>query len=219
MASMSVSFGGGYLRTKLELIRLKRAVRTAQRVYKILEDKRDVLVRRLNELIDEAQSLREQLQTPVSEMYDSLVDAYLTMGANVVESIAFTIPESVEVNVSSFTMMGISIPTIEVEEKPLKLQYGLADTTVSLDEVSKKVRVVMGLLCRAAATESAVFRIADELKKTQRLLNALEYVVIPRYMEAIKNITMVLDESERDYFVKLKHIKRTLEKRKLVVAS
>ncbi|MCS6788738.1 MAG: V-type ATP synthase subunit D, partial [Aigarchaeota archaeon] len=70
---MSVSFGGGYLRTKLELLRLRRSLRTAERVYRILEDKRDVLVRRINELIDEAQELREALNAKLSEAYQELI--------------------------------------------------------------------------------------------------------------------------------------------------
>ncbi|MCS7143217.1 MAG: V-type ATP synthase subunit D [Aigarchaeota archaeon] len=212
---MSVSFGGGYLRTKLELIRLRRSVRTAQRVYKILEDKRDVLVRHLNDMIDEAQQLREQVQGPLEDLYRSLIEAYLTLGANVVETISSTIPETMNVNVSSFSMMGISIPTLDVTGRQAKLEYGLAETNVNIDEVARKAQLVIKQLSKAAATESAIFRIAEELKKTQRLLNALEYVVIPRYMEAIRNISTVLDEAERDYFIKLKHIKRVLERRKI----
>ncbi|MEM4007348.1 MAG: V-type ATP synthase subunit D, partial [Nitrososphaerota archaeon] len=67
----------------------------------------------------------------------------------------------------------------------------------------------------AAEIENTIFRLAEELKKTQRLLNALEYVVIPRYEQAIKFISMTIEEREREEFVKLKHIKRSLEKRKL----
>jgi V/A-type H+-transporting ATPase subunit D len=71
-------------------------------------------------------------------------------------------------------------------------------------------------VCRAAAVESAIFRIAEELRRTQRLLNALEYVIMPRYKQAMKEISMALEEADRDYFVKLKHIKRVLERRKAV---
>lgn len=215
---MSVSFGGGYLKTKLELIRLRRSVRVAQRVYRILEDKRDVLVRRLNELIEEAQESRDRLTAPLSEAYYSILDAYMEIGPSVLDAISSTVPETLEASIGRYSMMGISFPTIEVSSQVAGIPYGFWDTGLRLDEAARKMRVIIPAICKAAATESAIFRLADELRKTQRLLNALENVVIPRYQEAIKNISMSLDESERDYFVKLKHIKAVLERRKIEAA-
>ncbi len=211
---MSVSFGGGYLKTKLELIRLKRSVRVAERVYKILEDKRDVLVARLNELIEQAQRHREQLIYMLSEAYSAIQDAYIRLGPTRFESIATTIPETLTIDINKYSMMGITIPTIEVAQNiETRYPYSIADTSISLDEAVRKMQTIIPMLCNAAATENAIFRIAEELRKTQRLLNALEYVVIPRYNSAIHEITMTLDEMERDYFTKLKHVKRMLEKR------
>ncbi|MEN3048141.1 MAG: V-type ATP synthase subunit D [Candidatus Caldarchaeales archaeon] len=211
---MSVAFGGGYLRTRLELLRLRRSLRTAERVYRILEDKRDVLVRRINELIDEAQELREALSAKLSEAYQELIAAYLKSGPGAIQTITSTLPETVKVKVGSYTMMGIQVPTVELEQASFPLPYGFLETSVHLDEASRKLRSVIGDVCRAAAIENAIFRIAEELKRTQRLLNALEYVIMPRYRSAIKEIAMSLEESDRDYFVKLKHIKRVLERRK-----
>ncbi|MCS7117646.1 MAG: V-type ATP synthase subunit D [Thaumarchaeota archaeon] len=216
---MSVSFGGGYLRTKLELLRLRRSLRTAERVYRILEDKRDVLVRRINELIDEAQELREALNAKLSEAYQELITAYLKSGPKTIQTITSTLPETLKVKVGSYTMMGIQVPTVELEEVSFPLPYGFLETSVHLDEASRKLRSVIGDICRAAAVENAIFRIAEELKRTQRLLNALEYVIMPKYRNAIKEIAMSLEESDRDYFVKLKHVKRVLERRKIGAAQ
>jgi V/A-type H+-transporting ATPase subunit D len=211
---MSVSFGGGYLKTRLELLRLKRSLRTAERVYRILEDKRDVLVRTLNELIDQAQELREAITGRLEEAYSDLSTAYVKCGPETTELIAKTLAESLSVKVRSYTLMGIQVPTVEVEETRFPLPYGFLETTAELDEAARKLRAVIPEVCKAAAVESAIFRIAEELRRTQRLLNALEYVIMPRYKQAMKEISMALEEADRDYFVKLKHIKRVLERRK-----
>ncbi|MDJ0275094.1 MAG: V-type ATP synthase subunit D [Nitrososphaerota archaeon] len=211
---MSVSFGGGYLKTRLELLQLKRSLRTAERVYRILEDKRDVLVRTLNELIDQAQELREAITDRLEEAYSDLAAAYVRCGPEVTELVSRTLGETLSVKVRSYTLMGIQVPTAEVEEARFPLPYGFLETTVDLDEAARKLRAVIPEVCKAAAVESAIFRIAEELRRTQRLLNALEYVIMPRYKQAIKEISMALEESDRDYFVKLKHIKRVLERRK-----
>ncbi|MEM0381741.1 MAG: V-type ATP synthase subunit D [Nitrososphaerota archaeon] len=210
---MSVAFGRGYLRTRLELIRLKRAVRTAQRVYKILEDKRDVLISRLNELVEEAQELRNRAISILSESYRHLLSAYMELGPQRLESIANTLPETVSINMDTFTMMGISLVTLEAKSEEAGLLYGFGDTSVNLDEAARKIKKVITDICKAAAAENNIYRVANELRKTQHLLNALEYIIIPRYEEAIKTISMTLEENDRDYFVKLKHIKRVLERR------
>ncbi|GBC70774.1 V-type sodium ATPase subunit D [Candidatus Calditenuaceae archaeon HR02] len=210
---MSVAFGRGYLRTRLELIRLRRAVRTAQRVYRILEDKRDVLITRLNELVEEAQELRNRALSNLTESYRQLLSAYMELGPQRVESIAGTLPETISVSMDSFTMMGISLVTLNARNEETGLLYGFGDTSISLDEAARKIRQVITDICKAAATENNIYRVANELRKTQRLLNALEYIIIPRYEEAIKTISMALEEADRDYFVKLKHIKKVLERK------
>lgn len=210
---MSVSFGGKYLPTKLELIRIRRSLQVAQNVYRILEDKRDILVRRLNELIEEAEEARRKLMEPLTKAYDALHESLLIMGPLRLQSIATNVPETVSVRAKSRTIMGINIPTVELDGGKIGLTYGFADTTVSLDEAASMFRELVGVICKAAELENAIFRLAEELKKTQRLLNALQHVVIPRYRDAIKFISMTLEERERDDFVKLKHIKRRFELR------
>ncbi len=211
---MSVAFGRGYLRTRLELIRLRRAVRTATRVHGILEDKRDVLINRLNQLIEEAEALRSRALEGLTEAYNDLLRAYVELGPQVIESITWSVPETVDISVESYTMMGMSLVTLGVSGGDLKLPYGFGDTSLALDEAVRKIRRVVADICRAAAVENNIYRVASELRKTQRLLNALEHVIIPRYEEAIKVISATLEENDREYFVKLKHIKRVLERRR-----
>ncbi len=211
---MSVSFGGKVLPTKLEMIRLRRSLQVARGVYRILEDKRDVLIRRLNDLIEKAERERDEITEPLTQAYSALFHAYMAMGPMKVETLATTTPESVSVSLKEQTVIGIRIPSVEVEEKQVGLTYGFADTVAAFDETIRKFRQLLPAICRVAETENAIFRLAEELKKTQRLLNALEHLIIPRYQESIRFIASTLEERERDDFVKLKHIKQVLEKRK-----
>jgi len=212
---LSVSFGGKFLPTKLEMIRIKRSLQVAKSVYRILEDKRDVLVRRLNDLIDIAEAEREKLVEPLSEAYSALFGAYASMGPMKVEALAETTPETANIKVSETTVLGIRIPKVEVGEWKLGLTYGFLDTSSSFDEAVTRFREILTPICRIAETENAIFRLAEELKKTQRLLNALEHLIIPRYQEAVRFIAATLEEREREDFVKLKHVKRLFEKRRV----
>lgn len=187
----------------------------ARSVHRILEDKREILVRRINELIDEAEEIRRKLMDPLSKAFGALHESILAIGPLTLQRIADTVPKTLSVRPRFRTIIGINIPAMEVEEEKLGLTYGFIDTSVSLDVVASLFRDFVNVVCKAAELENAIFRLAEELKKTQRLLNALEYIIIPRYVEAIKFISMTLEEKDRDYFVKLKHLKRRMEKREM----
>ncbi|GBC74916.1 V-type sodium ATPase subunit D [archaeon HR06] len=211
---MSVSFGKQVLPTKIELIRLRRSLKVARMVYKILEDKREVLLKRLDEIIDQAYETREKLYTSLLEAYNSLYEAYLSLGSLRLESIALTTPNSVDVKVNVRSIVDVQVPTLEIEQKRLELTYGFFDTDPTLDKASKMLRDTLFKICKAAEVENSIFRLAKELEKTQRLINALEYVIIPQYEGAIRYISSVLEEREREEFVRLKQVKKVLEKRK-----
>ena len=202
--------------TRIELIRLKRSLRVAEKVHDILEDKRDVLLRRLDEMIEQAGKRREELWTPLSEAYRSLFDAYLKMGPLTLESVALTTPVRVDASVNIRTIVDVDVPTLQVTEKDIGITYGFADTNVALDQTTRLIRRLLPTIFKAAEAENAIFRLANELERTQRLINALEYVIIPQYRDSIKFISSTLEERAREDFVKLKHVKRVLERRKVV---
>ncbi len=214
---MSVSSGRRPLPTKIELIRVKRSLAVARSVYKILEDKRDVLLKRIDELIQQAGNAREEMSTPLADAYRSLFNAYLGVGPAKLESIAMTTPTQVSVDVNVRTIVDVKVPTIAIAEKDIGLTYGFADTTASLDEATKMMRTVLPRICKAAEYENAIFSLARELEKTQRLINALEYIIIPGYQDAMKFISATLEEREREDFARLKHVKAVLEKKKEVM--
>lgn len=201
--------------TRIELIRLKRSLRVAEKVHDILEDKREVLLRRLDEVIEQARKGREEIWTPLTEAYRALFDAYLKMGPLTLESVALTTPVRIDATVNIRTIVDVHVPTLQVTEKEVGVTYGFADTNVSLDETTRLMRRLLPTIFKAAEAENAIFRLANELERTQRLINALEYVIIPQYRDSIKFISSTLEERAREDFVKLKHVKRVLERRKL----
>ncbi|MCP8309099.1 MAG: V-type ATP synthase subunit D [archaeon] len=209
---MSVSFGAKALPTKLELIRVKRSLRVAEAVHKILEDKREILLRRLEELIGEAAKAREEIWQPLNDAYRALFNAYLRLGPVKLESIAMTTPTQVETDIDMRMILDVKVHSLRIKMVEKGLTYGFMDTGFNLDEATKTMKDALPYIFKAAETENAVFSLARELEETQRLINALEYLVIPTYQENVKYITSSLDEREREDFARLKHVKRILER-------
>ncbi len=201
--------------TKIELIKFKRSLKVAKMVHKILDDKREVLLKRIDEMIEEASKAREEIWVPLQDVYEAVRDAYLKLGTSTVESIAELTPPSLEVDVNVRRIVDVKVPTLQVISREQRaLSYSLADTNVSVDKASKLIKNLLPGICKAAEYENAIFSLAKELERTQRLINALEYVIMPYYQHAIKYITHSLEEREREEFVRLKKVKSTLEKRK-----
>jgi len=165
-------------------------------------------------MINEAQKSREDMWDPLSEAYRALYDSYLKLGPMKLESVATSTPPTVDVTVNVRTIVSVNVPTMQITEKNVGLTYGFADTNTSLDKATRMMRNVLPGIMKAAEMENAIFRLATELEKTQRLLNALEYVIIPGYQGTIKFISATLEEREREEFVRLKHVKRILERKK-----
>ncbi len=198
--------------TKLELIRLRRSIDISRRIYKILEDKKEVLLRKLTESVKEARKVREKISGNLLESYRPLVKAYMDMGVTKMDAIALSTPTSVEVDVKLLRMMDVQVPTLKVEHEPQSARYGISDTSPYLDEAVRKISGLLADILKAAELENSIFRIAAELERTQRLINALEYIIIPSYEEAIKFISMILEEREREEFVRLKKLKSAMER-------
>ncbi|HYB75576.1 MAG TPA: V-type ATP synthase subunit D [Nitrososphaerales archaeon] len=208
---MSVSSGSNVLPTKIELISTRRRLQTAVRVKNVLDDKREVLLKRLDEMIQQASAARDEISQPLSDAYLALYDAYLKLGPLRLEGIAANTPSMVEAEVIVRRVVDVDVPSITLSEKEVGMTYGFADTSVAVDRASRQMRKVLPSIFRAAEFENAIFRLAKELEKTQRLLNALEYMIIPRYETSIRYIQQTLEEREREEFSRLKHVKKVLE--------
>ncbi len=210
---MSVASGSNVLPTKIELIGTRKRLQTAVRVKKVLDDKRDVLLKRLDEMIQQATQARDQISQPLSDAYLALYDAYLKLGPLRLEGIAANTPPMVDAVVNVRRIVDVDVPSITLSENEVGMTYGFADTNVAVDMASMKMRKVLPSIFKAAEFENAIFRLAKELERTQRLLNALEYMIIPRYETSIRYIQQTLEEREREEFTRLKHVKKVLERK------
>jgi V/A-type H+-transporting ATPase subunit D len=210
---MSVASGSNVLPTKIELIGTRRRLQTARRVKKVLDDKRDVLLKRLDEMIQEASKARDEISEPLADAYLALYDAYLKLGPLRLEGTAANTPPMIEAEVNVRRIVDVDVPSIKMSEKEMGMTYGFADTNVAVDRAARQMRRVLPAIFKAAEFENAIFRLAKELERTQRLLNALEFMIIPRYEGSIRYIQATLEEREREEFVRLKHVKKILERK------
>ena len=212
-----MSFGQNVAATKIELLKFKRSSQVASMVRKILDDKRKVLLKNIEEMITEASKARGGIWDPLQDVYKSVNEAYLTLGTNTVDSVAQSAPAVMEVDMKIRRVVDVKIPALTVTEKDTKsMPYGFADTNSSIDRASKQIKAMLPKICKAAEYENSIFSLAKALEKTQKLLNALENVIIPQYQSKIKFILATLEEREREEFARLKKVKAAIEKRKLI---
>jgi len=210
-----MSFGQNVAATKIELLKYKRSSQVAIMVQKILDDKRKVLLKNIEEMIIEANKARGGIWDPLQDVYKSVNDAYLSLGTTTVDSVAQSTPAVMEVDTKIKRIVDVSIPTLNVTEKDTKsMPYGFADTNSSIDRAAKQIKALLPKICKAAEYENSIFALAKALEKTQKLLNALENVIIPQYRLRIKFILSTLEEREREEFARLKKVKAAMEKRK-----
>ena len=209
-----MSFGQTVTATKIELFRYKRSSQVASMVQKILDDKRKVLLKNIEEMISEAQKTRGGIWDPLQEIYQSVNESYLSLGVATVDSVAQSTPGVMEVESDVKRVVDVTIPILSVTEKDTKsIPYGFADTNASIDRGAKLIKDLLPKICKAAEYENSIFSLAKALEKTQKLLNALENVIIPQYKQRVRFILATLEEREREEFARLKKVKASMEKR------
>jgi len=205
------------LPTKINLIRLKRARASVNKIRKILDEKREIILLYLRQASQEYDIQRARVEKELEEAYRKIVDAMMRMGVREVERIAELTPQTTVVEVTRRNVFSVIVPHLRVVEESLPSPtYGFVTTSPIFDEAVSKMRDVFREVLRLAEMESTITLLINELKKTQRLINALNNVIIPRYDRQIKFIEMVIEESMREEFVRLKMLKRILEKRRAI---
>ena len=209
-----MSFGQNVTATKIELFKYKRSSQVATMVQKILDDKRKVLLKNIEEMIAEAQKTSGGIWEPLQDIYKSVNESYLSLGVATVDSVAQSTPGVMEVESDVKRVVDVTIPVLSVTEKDTKsIPYGFADTNASIDRGAKLIKDLLPKICKAAEYENSIFSLAKALEKTQKLLNALENVIIPQYKQRVRFILATLEEREREEFARLKKVKASMEKR------
>ena len=210
-----MSFGQNVSATKIELLKYKKSAQVAIMVQKILDDKRKVLLQNIEEMIEKASKTRGGIWDPLQDIYKSVNEAYLSLGTGTVDSVAESTPAVMQVDVHVRRVVDVKIPALTVTEKDTKsMPYGFADTNSSIDRAAKQIKELLPQICKAAEYENSIFSLAKALEKTQKLLNALENVIIPQYQRNVRFIAAALEEKEREEFAKLKKVKAKIESRK-----
>ncbi len=193
--------------TRTNLIRLKKELRFAKEGYEILDRKREALTGELVRVAKEADALQKEVWALLKTAYDAMEKARLVMGSDHVEWASLAVNKTVDVRLRLRGIMGVAIPQIEARGEPPKLLYSPGDTAAVLDEASSAFREVLLRIPQLSMLTAAVWRLANELKKTQRRVNALQHIFIPNYQHQIEFIVSSLEEREREETFRLKWLK------------
>jgi V/A-type H+-transporting ATPase subunit D len=193
--------------TRSNLLRLRQTLKFAREGYEVLDRKREVLTTELLRVAHDAALLQEKVWAELAEAYRALEIARLSMGREHLEWAALSVKETIDVQIRLHSVMGVALPIVEARGAPPETPYGLGDTNVSLDETAARFRRVLSEIPTLTETMTTVWRLARELQKTQRRVNALQYIFIPQYEETVGFIESTLEEREREETFRLKRLK------------
>lgn len=198
--------------TRMELSNLKKRKQVAVRGHKLMKDKRDELVRRFIVYARRNKDLRLEVENKLSLAMRSFVLARASMsGAQIEEALLYP-ARAASVETSTESVLSIPVPKLAMQtQKGYSYPYGYATTSAELDGAVQQLAEVLPLLLQLAETEKACGRLADEIEKTRRRVNALEYVMIPQFTETIRSIQMKLEENDRQNTTRLMKTKEMLE--------
>lgn len=200
--------------TRMELSNLKKKLNTSRRGHKLLKDKRDELMRQFMDLVRENQRLRVKVEAALKNANSHMAIAKSVM-SNAEINTALALPkQEVHLSVSEKNVMSVMIPEFNIQFKTDDMSdmfsYGFAYTSGDLDDAVTALSQVLPDLIRLAEVEKSCQLMAAEIEKTRRRVNALEHVMIPRYEETIRYITMKLDENERSTTTRLMKVKNMM---------
>ncbi len=198
------------------MIQTKRTLALAASGRDILERKRDILLRELRHSVYDAQRAREEIVELLAKAYSNLRDAYTAKGSDSVESVSLGSSVEADFILDFRSIMGVTVPIVEfVSDTDVKPDYGFGNTSAELDLAFKQFYNVLNYVAELARAEGIVFQLAKDVGRTQRRVNALNHVLIPFYRDAVRRIEQVLEEKDREEFVRIKRIKRVIRRHAL----
>jgi V/A-type H+/Na+-transporting ATPase subunit D len=203
--------------TRMELLKLRRRVKLADKGHRLLKEKRDALISEFMAVIQKYKESRRRAEERLKGAFQDLLMTEVLLGSREIEQIGAISARDISLGVIARNVMGVSVPVIKTGELVRKVHergYGLLSTNAKLDDAAKGFEETLSLIVELAGVEESVRRIAQEVEKTKRRVNALEYIVIPRLKATIKHIEMRMEEIERESFLRLKKIKASLEARR-----
>jgi V/A-type H+-transporting ATPase subunit D len=204
--------------TRMQLLRLKKRLSVAKRGHKLLKDKLDELMKHFLELVKESKDLRDEVEKKLFRAFSGFTYARAVMSANVLEEAIMAPKERISLFATQKNIMSVKVPEFSWhkegnDEKGDIYPYGFAFTSMELDSAIDLLSEAMPSLMELAHIEKSAELLADEIEKTRRRVNALEYVMIPGLEDTIGYITMKLEEAERGNLTRLMKVKDIVRNR------
>ena len=205
--------------TRMELKKLQARYNTARRGHKLLKDKRDELMRQFLEIVRDYKALRQKVEGALSDVYGSFSAAAALTGPQSLREALILPKKEGELYVDKKNLMSVTVPIFDFKVKggdaADSYNYGFAFTSGELDASLYALSTVMEDMVRLAQIEKTAQLLAQEIERTRRRVNALEYIMMPQYLEAIKTIKMKLDENERGNTTRLMKVKDMMLKEQM----
>lgn len=194
--------------TKTSLMAAQNSLEISEKGFELLDKKRNVLIMTMMGFIEKAEEIQKKMALVFADAYEALQTANITMGINRVDQIAQSISEVSGFEVLGKSIMGVEIPEIKKDEDKFIHYYSFYNTNTALDVAMQKFYEVRLLLYELSEIEDSVYKLAIEVKRTQKRTNALQNIQIPKYEEIVGKILEVLEEREREDFFRLKVVKK-----------
>ena len=194
--------------TKSTLMSAKSSLDFSRKGYELLDKKRNILIREMMSYVSKAHELQSEVNVTFSKAYKALESANINSGITNVEDIAMAVEEAKDYEILFKSVMGVEVPKIIFERKEIEPKYGFYRSSAAIDEAMREFNNIKYLTYKLAEVENAVYRLAMEVKKTQKRANALQNIQIPKFEEIVKFVTEVLEEKEREDFFRLKVVKK-----------
>ncbi|PXW91824.1 V/A-type H+-transporting ATPase subunit D [Streptohalobacillus salinus] len=197
--------------TRMELSNLKDRLSISTRGHKLLKDKQDELMRQFIVLIRKNNELRDEVETELTESMRAFVIAKSLLNESFIEEL-FSVPDtSVTLDIQEKNIMSVMVPemnfTVDEDDKESEMKYGLLNSNSELDDSIDRISVILPKLLKLSEIEKTCQLMADEIEKTRRRVNALEYLKIPQLKETIHYIQMKLEEDERANITRIMKVK------------
>lgn len=190
--------------TRMELTRIKKQLSISIRGHKLLKDKQDEMIRQFMLIIKETRKLRQEIDQELSRINKQYQKARTKISSDAIDEALLVPTKSSQLKTSSRNIMNLSVPVIDYEEnKEIDLTYSLSFTPIELDEAIIGLSQLQSRLVKLAELEKSCDILADEIEKTRRRVNAIEYIMIPNLEETIKYIAQKLDDTERSNIIRL----------------
>ena len=202
----------------MELTKLKKRLKTAKRGHKLLKDKRDELMKQFLSVVKENMEIRKRVEKAVIKLNENFTIASAATSYKVIEESLIYPKLTAELSVKSKNLMSVNVPLFDADisnENGDIYSYGFAFTSGELDSALDYLQNILPDLIKLAEIEKTANMLADEIEKTRRRVNALEYIMIPDIETNIRSITMKLDENERGNLTRLMKVKSMMIEEKL----